>query len=182
MACRSGHCGRTIGPPEAIRKPKCGVFRPPPTSAYGPIHGFATGSPDFAPFNASSNAALPLIGTCGSAVWVNIALFAVVEARRSSEECAGIDRAARRPPPSGRSCSARGRQASRRAFPSGWSATISRCRPAGASVPRKFARWYASAWSCGRTALAANDWHDSRVHFAAFLPSLIHCSAVPRPL
>lgn len=34
--------------------------------------------------------------------------------------------------------------------------------------------------SCRRTALAFIAWQDSRVHLAAFLPSLIHCSAVPR--
>src|SRR6516164_10842871 len=34
------------------------------------------------------------------------------------------------------------------------------------------------SWS--RTALAANVWHDSRVHLIAPLPSLIHCSHVPR--
>ena len=37
-----------------------------------------------------------------------------------------------------------------------------------------------SAWS--RTALAANVRHDSRVHLIAPLPSLIHCSHVPRVL
>ena len=30
--------------------------------------------------------------------------------------------------------------------------------------------------------LATNRWQDSRVQFSAYLPSLIHCSAVPRPL
>ena len=41
----------------------------------------------------------------------------------------------------------------------------------------------------GRSALAPNltwfetkRWQDSRVQFKAYLPSLIHCSAVPRPL
>ena len=49
-----------------------------------------------------------------------------------------------------------------------------------ASVRMKFPRLYASAWSWRRTALAAKVRHDSRVHLTALLPSLIHCSAVPR--
>ncbi len=31
----------------------------------------------------------------------------------------------------------------------------------------------------GRTLLSSKSWHDRRVHRTAFLPSLIHCSAVP---
>ena len=45
---------------------------------------------------------------------------------------------------------------------------------------RKLARLYASAWSW--TALARKVVHESRVHLTAFFPSLIHWSAVPRPL
>lgn len=78
-----------------------------------PIHGFATGNPHFAQFSGSSDAVLPLDGACGGAAWLNIAPFALVEDRRSSEECAGTDRATPRLPPFGRSCSARVRQASR---------------------------------------------------------------------
>src|SRR4030095_1796706 len=51
-----------------------------------------------------------------------------------------------------------------------------------ARVRRKLARLYASAWSWRRTALARKVVHDSRVHLTACFPSLIHCSAVPRPL
>ena len=40
--------------------------------------------------------------------------------------------------------------------------------------------YQAGSWS--RTALAANVRHDSRVHLIAPLPSLIHCSHVPRLL
>jgi hypothetical protein len=39
---------------------------------------------------------------------------------------------------------------------------------------------YAKANGCNRAALSWNRRHDSLVHFTAFLPSLIHCSAVPR--
>ena len=51
-----------------------------------------------------------------------------------------------------------------------------------ASVRRKLARLYASAWSWRRTAFARKVVHESRVHLTACFPSLIHCSAVPRPL
>ncbi len=47
--------------------------------------------------------------------------------------------------------------------------------------PQELARLYASANSCRRTALACKAQQDSRVQRMAFLPSLIHCSAVPRP-
>ena len=40
----------------------------------------------------------------------------------------------------------------------------------------------ASTNNCSLTWLSTKSWHESRVHFTAFLPSLIHCSAVPRPL
>ncbi len=46
---------------------------------------------------------------------------------------------------------------------------------------RKFPRFYASANSRSRACLSLNFQHDRRVHFTAYLPSLIHCSAVPRP-
>jgi len=54
--------------------------------------------------------------------------------------------------------------------------------PGKARVRKKLARLYASAWSWSRTAFARNAVHESRVHLTAFFPSLIHCSAVPRPL
>src|ERR1017187_6997090 len=73
-----------------------------------PIYDCAVGCWYLGPFSGSPDAVLPSVGTCGGAAWLNIAPFALVEARRSSEECAGTDRAARRPPPFGRSCSARG--------------------------------------------------------------------------
>ena len=47
---------------------------------------------------------------------------------------------------------------------------------------RKFPRLYAKTNRDRRTRLATNRWHDSRVQFSAYLPSLIHCSAVPLPL
>src|SRR5262245_12296578 len=47
---------------------------------------------------------------------------------------------------------------------------------------RKFARLYARANNCNRAWLSLNRRHDSFVHFTACLPSLIHCSAVPRAL
>ena len=47
---------------------------------------------------------------------------------------------------------------------------------------RKFPRLYARMNRDRRTRLATNRWHDSRVQFSAYFPSLIHCSAVPRPL
>jgi len=50
------------------------------------------------------------------------------------------------------------------------------------SCRRKLARLYAKANSCNRAALSLKRRHDSFVHFTAFLPSLIHCSAVPRRL
>jgi hypothetical protein len=36
--------------------------------------------------------------------------------------------------------------------------------------------------SCRRTWLSAKQRQESRVHLSAYLPSLIHCAAVPRPL
>src|SRR5713101_9795423 len=51
-----------------------------------------------------------------------------------------------------------------------------------ASVRMKLPRLYARTWSWRRTALAAKVRHDNRVHLIAPLPSLIHCSAVPRRL
>src|SRR5262249_23657902 len=50
------------------------------------------------------------------------------------------------------------------------------------SCRRKLARLYARGNSCSRAALSLNRRHDSLVHFTAFLPSLIHCSTVPRRL
>ena len=44
---------------------------------------------------------------------------------------------------------------------------------------RKFPRLYARMNRDRRTRLATNRWHDSE--FRAYFPSLIHCSAVPRP-
>ena len=49
-----------------------------------------------------------------------------------------------------------------------------------ASLRRKLPRLYARANSCSRTWLSTKSWQDKRVYFTAFLPSLIHCSAVPR--
>jgi hypothetical protein len=49
-------------------------------------------------------------------------------------------------------------------------------------VRMKLAGLYASACSWSRTALCRKAWQLSRVQRSAFLPSLIHCSAVPRPL
>jgi hypothetical protein len=51
-----------------------------------------------------------------------------------------------------------------------------------ASVRRKFPRLYANAKSWSRTSLSRKSWHESRVQVSAILPSLIHCSAVPRLL
>src|SRR6516225_1433234 len=50
------------------------------------------------------------------------------------------------------------------------------------SCRRKLARLYAKANNCNRAALSMNRRHDSFVHFTAFLPSFIHCSALPRAL
>ena len=50
------------------------------------------------------------------------------------------------------------------------------------SCRRKLARLYARANNCNRAALSLKRRHDSFVHFTAFLPSFIHCSAVPRRL
>src|SRR5262249_27416852 len=47
------------------------------------------------------------------------------------------------------------------------------------SCRRKLPRLYARANNCNPPALSLNRRHDSLVHFTAFLPSLIHCSAVP---
>ena len=47
---------------------------------------------------------------------------------------------------------------------------------------KKFQRLYARMNRDSLTRLATNRRHDSRVQFRAYLPSLIHCSAVPRPL
>ena len=133
MVGRSSHRGSRIKPPETVGKHESTTFRP--LANFGPVatHRFAGGSLHLAPFTKSLDAVLPLAGAYCGAAWLNIAPFTLVEARQSSEECAGTDRAARRPPPFGRSCSARGRRASRRssrAFPAGWSVTTSRCRPA----------------------------------------------------
>ena len=46
---------------------------------------------------------------------------------------------------------------------------------------RKFPRLYARMNRDSLTRLATNRWHDSRVQFRAYFPSLIHCSADPRP-
>src|ERR1039457_5411064 len=56
------------------------------------------------------------------------------------------------------------------------------CRTAlgNTACRRKFPMLYASTNSCSRTWLSTKSWHESRVHLTAFLPSLIHCSAVPR--
>ena len=40
----------------------------------------------------------------------------------------------------------------------------------------------ASTLNCKRTSFTRNRWHDSLVQCVACLPSLIHCSAVPRLL
>src|SRR5947209_1598615 len=48
-----------------------------------------------------------------------------------------------------------------------------------ASWRRKFARLYARGNNCKRAALSLKRRHDSFVHFTAFFPSFIHCSAVP---
>jgi len=110
--------GRSIQPPwwknsAAGDNPKAQKRRISPPAHFGlpPIHGFATGKRHFAPLRGLSDAVLPSVGACGGTAWLNIATFALVEARRSFAECAGTDRTAPRPPPSGRSCSARGRQA-----------------------------------------------------------------------
>ena len=55
-------------------------------------------------------------------------------------------------------------------------------RAGSRSRRQRFPRLYASTLSWRRTSLARNRWHDSRVQCAACLPSLIHCSAVPRLL
>ena len=107
--------GRSIQPPwwknsAAGDNPKARKRRISPPAHFGlpPIHGFATGKRHFAPLRGLSDAVLPTVGACGGTAWLNIATFALVEARRSFAECAGTDRTAPRPPPSGRSCSARG--------------------------------------------------------------------------
>ena len=50
------------------------------------------------------------------------------------------------------------------------------------SLRRKLPRLYAKVNSCIRTWLSTKSWHESRVHFTAFLPSLRHCSDVTRPV
>ena len=47
---------------------------------------------------------------------------------------------------------------------------------------KKLPRLYANANNWRRTWLSTKSWQESRVHFKAYLPSLIHCSAVPRLL
>ena len=49
-----------------------------------------------------------------------------------------------------------------------------------ASVRMKLPRLYASACNWRRTAFAAKDRHDRRVHLITPLPSLMYCSQVPR--
>jgi hypothetical protein len=68
-----------------------------------PIHDCAVGSWYLGPFRGASDTVLPLVDTGGGAMWLNIAQFALMEAHRSSEECAGADRASPRRPPAGRS-------------------------------------------------------------------------------
>jgi hypothetical protein len=53
-------------------------------------------------------------------------------------------------------------------------------RAGSTSRRQRFPRLYASTLSCNRTSFARKRWHDSRVQCAAYLPSLIHGSAVPR--
>jgi len=61
------------------------------------------------------------------------------------------------------------------------------CNAPGLGFPfwpsrRKLPRLQAGTLSCSRTSLARNRWRDSLVQCVACLPSLIHCSAVPRLL
>ena len=88
MAGRSGHHGGRLEPPETTGKHEGALFRA--RSGLLPIHGCAVGSRHFAPVSGFSDTILPVISACGGAVWLNIALFAVVEASRSPEECAGF--------------------------------------------------------------------------------------------
>ena len=48
--------------------------------------------------------------------------------------------------------------------------------------PKEVGQVVGQRMKLSRTAFARKVVHDSRVHLTAFLPSLIHCSAVPRPL
>src|ERR1700752_4950817 len=48
------------------------------------------------------------------------------------------------------------------------------------SVRMKLLRLEANTWSWRRTALAAKERRDRRVHLIAPLPSLMYCSQVPR--
>ena len=41
---------------------------------------------------------------------------------------------------------------------------------------------YAKANRCRQTWLSTKSWHESRVHFTAFWPSLTYYFALPRPL
>jgi hypothetical protein len=50
------------------------------------------------------------------------------------------------------------------------------------SCRRKLARLYAKPNICSRASLSLKGRHDNLVHLTAFLPSLIHYSAVPRRL
>ena len=47
---------------------------------------------------------------------------------------------------------------------------------------QKIAKIVGQGNSCSRTSLSRKSWQDNRVQFSAILPSLIHCSAVPRLL
>jgi len=116
-------------------------------------------------------------------MWLNIAQFDLMEAHRSSEECAGADRASPRRPPAGRS---------RSGVDDDYCADLYALLPQVCQRPTldavrhrqrpqedcKIVREREELLPHG---MVANEQHDSRDHFVTFLPFLIHYSAVPCP-